>query len=197
MRIIDAEGNRLYLTSEEKQSFLHCAKNSTGSVRSFAETLVYTGCRISEALQLKAMDINRADLIVTINSLKKRRGDIYRNVPVPDEYMDALVIAHDLIKKQKNVKHSKKRLWPWSRQYGYNIIKSLMIEANIPEGKHRSPKGLRHAYGINAISKDVPLNMIQKWMGHADITTTAIYANAIGKQEKAIADKMWPKIENN
>lgn len=28
-----------------------------------------------------------------------------------------------------------------------------MIDPKIPEGKQRSPKDLRHAYGVNAISK--------------------------------------------
>ena len=37
----------------------------------------------------------------------------------------------------------------------------------------------------------VPLNMLSKWMGHADIKTTAIYANAIGKEEQDIAARMW------
>jgi len=37
--------------------------------------------------------------------------------------------------------------------------------------------------------------MLSKWMGHADIKTTAIYANtianAIGKEEQDIAARMW------
>ena len=66
-----------------------------------------------------------------------------------------------------------------------------MIAADIVDGPHRSPKGLRHAYGINAIRTGVPLNMLQKWMGHAQLTTTAIYANASGKKEEELANKMW------
>jgi site-specific recombinase XerD len=33
--------------------------------------------------------------------------------------------------------------------------------------------------------------MLQKWMGHADIRTTAIYANAVGAEELELAGKMW------
>jgi integrase len=33
--------------------------------------------------------------------------------------------------------------------------------------------------------------MLQKWMGHASIKTTAIYANAVGEEEKALAQMMW------
>jgi len=33
--------------------------------------------------------------------------------------------------------------------------------------------------------------MMQKWMGHASMETTAIYANALGREERKIASKLW------
>ena len=39
-------------------------------------------------------------------------------------------------------------------------VKAVMGAANIAEGVHRTPKGLRHAYAINALDKGVPLNMV-------------------------------------
>jgi len=33
--------------------------------------------------------------------------------------------------------------------------------------------------------------MLQKWPGHAQISTAAIYADAVGKEEQAIAARMW------
>jgi integrase/recombinase XerD len=191
MRLFDPKGNRLYLNQEEVERLLSTAQDANSNVRTFAETLVYTGCRISEALNLVPKNIQRKDLQITFNSLKKRRGDVYRNVPVPKSYMDTLIVAHQIVQLQKTRSKVDKRIWTWTRQHAYEIIKQLMIDAGISEGSHRSPKGLRHAYGVNAISKDIPLNMLQKWMGHADITTTAIYANAIGKEEAQIANKMW------
>lgn len=191
MRIIDENGNRLYLNKIEIQNFLKAANNSNSKIKTFAETLVYTGCRISEGLEITSKDVQREEFQITINSLKKRRGDVFRNIPVPEEYINTLVVAHDIVKKQKSITKAKAKLWNWSRQHAYNIIKRLMIEAGIPEGSHRTPKGLRHAFGVNAISNDVPLTMLQKWMGHADLTTTGIYANAVGKEEAKIADKMW------
>jgi integrase/recombinase XerD len=44
---------------------------------------------------------------------------------------------------------------------------------------------------IVAFTKGIQLNMLQKWMGHADMKTTAIYANAMGAEEQSIAAKMW------
>lgn len=191
MRLFDGGGNRLYLTNNEIKLLLNTAKNQRPNIRTLAETLVYTGCRISEALKLTAKNIERDSNQIIFNSLKKRRGDVFRAVPVPVEFIDLLTVAHDLIKTKKNIKYSSVPLWNWSRQHSYELIKKLMIESGISEGKYRTPKGVRHAYGVNAIHKGVPLNMLQKWMGHSDMKTTSIYANALGREEIEIAHKMW------
>jgi len=73
----------------------------------------------------------------------------------------------------------------------YRKVMEVMNAARINDGPHKCPKGLRHAYGIQAITKGVPLNMLQKWMGHAKMETTAIYTNALGEQQREIAAKMW------
>ena len=36
-----------------------------------------------------------------------------------------------------------------------------------------------------------PLNMLSKWMDHATIEATAIHANALGAEERSIAERMW------
>ena len=64
-------------------------------------------------------------------------------------------------------------------------------DAGIPEGPHRCPKGLRYGYAIHALSKNVLLNMVSKWMGHLQMETTAIYANAVGEEQQSIAARLW------
>ena len=54
----------------------------------------------------------------------------------------------------------------------------------------RHPKGLRHEYALHALSKNVPLNMVSKWMGHSKMEPTAIYANAVGEEQQSIAARM-------
>ena len=54
-----------------------------------------------------------------------------------------------------------------------------------------TPKGLRHGFGVHAVMCGIPLNLIQKWLGHADIATTAIYTNVLGPEERAVAARMW------
>ncbi|HRD76437.1 MAG TPA: tyrosine-type recombinase/integrase, partial [Hyphomicrobiaceae bacterium] len=52
-------------------------------------------------------------------------------------------------------------------------------------------KGLRHAFGLHAIRCGVPLNLVQRWLGHASITTTVIYLQALGPEEREFAARMW------
>jgi len=41
------------------------------------------------------------------------------------------------------------------------------------------------------VTSKVPLNMTQKWLGHARLSTTAIYADAVGAEERQLAQRMW------
>lgn len=191
MRLYDTDGQRLYLNEEERAAFLAVAALQSPPVRVFAEALHYTGCRLSEALELTPERVDLSEGRIILRSLKKRREDVYRTVPVPKDYVERLELAFALRQTQKRQKAKSARLWPWGRTRAWQIVKEIMEQADIPDGKHRSPKGLRHAYGINAIRKNVPLNMLQKWMGHAQLSTTAIYANAGGKEETDLAAKMW------
>ena len=54
-----------------------------------------------------------------------------------------------------------------------------------------TPKGLRHSFGIHAIRSGALLDLAQRWLGHASMTTTAIYLDALGEEEREIAARMW------
>jgi integrase/recombinase XerD len=66
-----------------------------------------------------------------------------------------------------------------------------MKQADIAAGPRRVPKGLRHGYAIHALNKGVPLHLLSKWRGHSIMEITAIYANAVGEEQQAIAVRMW------
>jgi integrase/recombinase XerD len=56
------------------------------------------------------------------------------------------------------------------------------------------PKGLRHSFGVNAFQANVPPHLVQKWLGHASLRTTAIYGDVIGPEESAFAARMWSRL---
>ncbi len=190
MRLYDIQGSRLYLNAEERSAFLAAARKRPPDERTFAETLAFTGYRISEALEITPRRVELDSGRVILRSLKKRRADVYRAVPVPPAYLDTLNTAHGVREAQAARKRADVPLWNWTRQRGWQIVKAIMIEAGIPDGPHRTPKGLRHGFGIKATVSGVPLNLLGKWMGHADIATTAIFAVAMGPEEQDIAARM-------
>ena len=197
MRLHDDHGNRLYLNAEERAAFLDIARRRPARDRTLCETLHHTGCRPSELIEITPARVDLSGGTVTLRSLKKRKDAsgkqkiAYRAVPVPPDYLDTLNTAHGIREAQRTPKRAKAPIWPLSRVRVWQIVKGVMIEAGIPDAPQRSPKGLRHGFGINATVKGVPLHMLSKWMGHAQLSTTVIYADAVGREEQDIAARMW------
>ena len=191
--LYDALGRRLYLTPGEGEAFLRTALGHDRPVRTFCSVLYYTGCRISEALYLTPRRVDFADQVIIVESLKKRRKGVYRAVPVPPVLLDTLDMVHGLkeIQRRASRRELDQPLWSWSRTTAWRRVVAVMKQADISEGPHRVPKGLRHGYAINAVNKGVPLHMLSKWMGHSILEITAIYANAMGEEQQAIAARMW------
>ena len=73
---------------------------------------------------------------------------------------------------------------------GWRAIRAVMEEAGL-SGPQACPKGLRHGFVMAAVAAGVSLNIVMKWLGHAQFSTTSIYANAIGEEEQSIASRMW------
>ena len=191
MGLHTADGARKYLTAGERDGFLRQAELADRQVRTLCMTLAYAGCRLSEALELTVDRVDLAAGVLVFESLKKRRTGIYRAVPVPPALLETLNMVHGIRELQgQRGKGRGARLWPWSRMTGWRAVHAVMVAAEL-DGPHASPKGLRHGFGVAAVSAGIPLNMVQKWLGHAQLTTTAIYADAVGTEEKDIASRMW------
>ena len=177
------QGQRKYLTQQERRQFINAAKSEAQLVSAFCCLICDTGCRISEALSLTPKHIDSSDGVIVIECLKKRRPGVYRAVPVSPQLLTQLTQLTASLPKNE-------RIWPWCRMTGYRRIKQVMKQAQII-GPQASPKGLRHSFAIAAIGAGVPLNLVQRWLGHADMATTAIYTHVVGNEEKQIAEKMW------
>jgi integrase len=190
-QLYDSAGQRKYLTAEERTAFLKAAEHADRQARTLCMTLAYTGCRISEALQLTADRVDLSGKVIVFESLKKRRKGLYRAVPVPAPVLDALDLVHGLREAQRARDGGKSvQLWPFGRATAWRRVHEIMDQARI-SGPQASPKGLRHGFGVAAVQAGIPLNMVQKWLGHAQLSTTAIYADAVGAEEQAIAERMW------
>jgi integrase len=186
--LYSVSGQRKYLTQDERARFIAAAERCPrANVRTLCLTLAWTGCRISEALALTVSSIEPEGGFVAIRCLKKRSGlVVVREVPVPQTLLSEIDAVHRLDGLQRDA-----RLWPFSRCRAWQLVKAVMDEANVPHGLHATPKGLRHGFGLHAIRSGVPINLVQRWLGHARMETTAIYLQAMGSEERAIAERMW------
>ena len=185
------DGSRKYLTQDERQAFLTAAAQFPHTVRSFCHVLTYTGCRLAEALALTADRVDLTTSRLTFETLKKRKRGIYRAVPVPREVVTMLDFVHNIRRAQGRQDRGRtRRLWPWSPVTAWRHVKAVMQVSGI-RGAQASPKGLRHGFGVAAVHAGVPLHLVQRWLGHAQLSTTAIYAEVVGQEEHDIAARMW------
>ena len=185
--LYNAQGGRLYLTLDERKAFFEATERQRDKVKTLCQLLYYTGCRVSEALNLTADRVDMAGGEIVIQSLKKRTTiPHYRPIPVPMSFLEKLAAIHTFNTETNN------KLWHWSRSHTWRLIKTTMIEAGInAKAPYATGKGLRHAFGIHAVSSGVPLNIVQLLMGHASMSTTAIYVDAVGDERRAIVSRMW------
>jgi site-specific recombinase XerD len=184
-----AGGGRKYLNRAERARALAEMAKLPRSQALFALTLAWTGGRVSEILALSAASFMIEGGIVAVETLK-RRGHHVREVPIPPELMAALNRHFKLAALQRDERQSERRLWPWHRVTAWRIIKRVMRRSKIA-GRQACPRGLRHAFGVGSLQAGVPLNLAQRWLGHARISTTAIYAAASGPEEVAFAQWFW------
>ena len=74
--LYDSRGSQKYLTDRERRSFAEAAIRAAPSIMTFSLTLLYTGARISEALQLPPERIDCAESAVVLETLKRRRRGV-------------------------------------------------------------------------------------------------------------------------
>ena len=70
-------------------------------------------------------------------------------------------------------------------------VQEVIAAAVIPDGPHACPNGLRHGFGVQAVSRGIALNMVQKWLGHAQLDDHGDLGERPGEEEQSIASRMW------
>jgi len=201
MTLFNEQGHRLYLTEQERHQFLQAAKEEDRENRIFCSVLHYSGCRISEALELSPQQISIIDQAIIFRTLKKRKfdnqGNIkkpqYRSVPVPERIIEDIDLVFDL-KKTRTPKEKKLPFWTMSRTTAWRMVKRVMIRAGIA-GPQATAKGLRHGFGVTMVTGDkpLPLHILADLMGHSSTVTTEIYTRVIAGEKQKMVLQAWKK----
>lgn len=183
-------GNRKYLNAAERLRFIETAQRAAPAIRVFCLVLAWTGARISEVLALTRASIDVESGVVSITTLKRRKRGIVRQVPLPPDVLNRLDREFGLRGTQRAPELASDRLFCFSRATAWRYVKVIMAEAAII-GPPAMPKGLRHSFGVSAFQSNVPPHLVQRWLGHASMRTTAIYGDVVGPDERAFAARMW------
>lgn len=192
MSLYTRSGERKYVNSHERALFLQAAQECDAHMRMFCMTLVYSGCRVSEALELSAASIQLEENIISFRTLKQRKNDlVMREVPVPELLIAEMETAFNIRSLQNDIQTARTTLlYPWGRTWGWMLIKEVMKRAGI-SGVRASCKGLRHGFCAHALLRGVPVTVVKKWAGHTRLSTTEIYTQLAGSDEREIATRMW------
>lgn len=145
-------------------------------------TLIYaTGLRIREASLLQTGDIDAMQQVIYIRNGK---GDRDRMVPLSPRLYEMLRTYY---------KHERPtKPWLFATRAGHPICHDtaraalLRAAAAAGVGKIITPHMLRHAFATHLLERGTDLRKIQVVLGHASITSTAIYTHVIASQIAAV-----------
>lgn len=181
--LFDAGGRRKYLNADERERFVAAAATFTVRIEALCLLLHFTGCRISEALAVRPQHLEPGADTVILQTLKQRRRGVFRMLPLPSPVMQKL---------RRCQSAEEAPLFGWHRSTAWEKIKGVMGKAGI-KGPHANSRGTRHGFGVAAVSAGVPITLVQRWLGHARLETTAIYLAVTGLEERDFASRLWRK----
>jgi integrase/recombinase XerD len=144
--------------------------------KAFLELLYASGMRVSELVSLDVQDIDLdQEHIHCVGKANKTR-----ELPLADRVKDALDIylergrpslLRDTQESALFLNHRGKRL---TRQGLWLIIKNHVSAVGLET--HVTPHTLRHSFATHMLQEGTDLQTLQKWLGHANISTTQIYS---------------------
>lgn len=146
------------LSSSELQEFLKAIKGKR--IEKYFLFCLYTGCRRSEALNVRWQDIDYTFNVLHIKGTKTTTSDRY--IPLFDDLMELL---NTLPKGQGKIFNH------------HTDYVSKTFKKYCPTHKLHD---LRHTFATRCLECGINLKVVQQWLGHSNYNTTAnIYSHAL------------------
>jgi len=163
---------------EEERRLIAHAYRMQGTRGLLIKTLFQTGTWVSEFVNIKVEEFFFDEQMMLIS---KAKGGKSRYVPILPELAQELRthLGHRtsgyLFETIHHTRYSSRRI--------QQIIKETAAEATITERVY--PHLLRHSVAMTLLERGMPLEQIQKFLGHAKLETTQIYAESTPAMIKA------------
>ncbi len=160
--------------------------------KAMLELLYATGIRVSELIDLNVEDVN-----LQLSILYCRAGKNERVIPIYDEARD---VVADYLKRVRNaviLDYNETALFTnmngsrMTRQGFWKIVKAYTKSANID--KDITPHTLRHSFATHLLENGAQLKDIKEMLGHADISSTQVYAKMVKERYKNVYASYHPK----
>jgi integrase/recombinase XerD len=136
------------------------------------KTLLYTGVRVSELINIKLSDVDLDSCQIRIN---KGKGDKDRIVPFPKAFMEVLAVHMDNTRKEKSTYLFESS---WKKPYSDRGIRKILEKYSNEAGLEHSisPHKLRHFLFTWMKKKGVDDALIQPYSGHESRKSLEIYS---------------------
>lgn len=158
-----------YLEREQINALLRSAED--GRARLCMLLQWRAGLRISEAVNVTPADLTLDGDRPTLK-VRQGKGGKDRIVPVHGELHAALRAILDFA-------HPEGRLVPVSRGTAWRWLKAALKKAEengeIPRGRKVGTHTLRHSCARHWLASGIQINLVQRWLGHSNMSTTLIY----------------------
>jgi len=159
------------LAREEETRLIAHAYRMKGERGLFIKTLFQTGARVSEFVNIKVEDVFFEEQMILIT---KAKGGKSRYVPILPELAQEL--RTHLGQRTVGYLFETNRATCYSSRRIQQIVKETATQAEIT--KHVYPHLLRHSVATTLLERGMPIEQIQKFLGHSKLETTQLYAES-------------------
>ena len=179
--------DRKSFTRDQEEAVLKAAQSFPDDIRLLCELLYVTGCRLSEALELRRDHLDTDGALVVFRTLKQRNKEVLRAVPVPALFIQRLAALDP---------SSSGRLWAFSRWTGRRRIKEIMEAAEVP-AHLANTKTFRHSYNDRGKLHGTPDYVRRALLGHRTQKANDHYGLLIGAELRDHAQGAWGVMGNS
>jgi integrase/recombinase XerD len=159
------------LSREEETRLITHAYRMKGERGLLIKTLFQTGAWVSGFVNLKAEDVFFEEHMILI---AKAKGGKSRYVPILPELAQEL--RTHLGQRTVGYLFETNRATRYSPRHIQQIIKETAEQARIT--KRVYPHLLRHSVATTLLERGMPIEQIQKFLGHAKLETIQVYAES-------------------